>query len=450
MRRAGLSFFCIAMVGLYGCHGETSFEQATGKGTVRAINAISTSPEMTFLIEERSAASLSYAVASSGNQFDDLSYNFNFEVTLAGDTSPSRVASQFLDVIKDTDYTFLVTGQLANPTITLWDRPRPQFDEGATNFEAQVGHASAALGDVDVYLADPATAPAAGNALGTLSLGQVLPVESLAAGDYVLTLTAVGDPATVLYQSETVAFAAGDANLMTIFDGVGVDIATTIVNMTSLVSGSSLRIRTASVPTSIRFFHAALDSGNADIYVDDPLTTPVVANHAFGDDSGDIEVPSGALPLTYTTANNIGSILVDTDIQVSTGLRNHVLFVEDSDNVGQAINYIPDLRSVETLAKLAIAQTAAGVSPVDVYLVPSGETIDDAVPILNSLVSGLAPIAIPLAVAGDYDLYVTADDDKTPLASPVTITLALGDIVLAMIRENASPDAVDITLQPLP
>jgi hypothetical protein len=454
MRRALLLIYLLAVAALTGCHGETAFPQATGKGSVRAINAIKTAPDVSFLIEERSAGSLVYGVPSAGAQYDDLSYVFNFEAVLAGNTTRTRVASLPLDVVKDTDYTFVMTGQLANPTITLWERPSPDFDTGATNFEAQVGHLSAALGDVDVYLADPATAPAIGNELGTLTFGEVLPVSSLAGGDYVLTLTAVGDPATVLFQSNTANFAAGSAVLMNAFDGAGVDTVPTVVNTTDLTSGATTRLAASGRPTTMRFFHAAFDLGIADIYADDPLTTPILEDHAFGDVSTDIDVATGSLPITYTTANDVGSVLVDTEINTTAGRRNYVLLVEDGDGAGQTIPYIPNLRSVESQIKLGIAHTAAATTPVDVYIVPSGESIDEVNPALNGLGFGFAPVVIPLGAAGDFDIHITGDEDKIPLTDPLagqlTINVAFGDVLQIIIRETAVAGVLDVAVIPLP
>ena len=50
----------IAIFGIAACGGDTAFPQATGKGTIRAINAITTSPEFGFLIEERFLSGVSF------------------------------------------------------------------------------------------------------------------------------------------------------------------------------------------------------------------------------------------------------------------------------------------------------------------------------------------------------------------------------------------------------
>ena len=119
--RFALLLTAAAALLLAACTGESQLPEATGKGIVRAINAISTSPDIVFRIEERTIASLSYKVASSGARYDDLEYTFNFDADLGGEAGLTRIASFPLDVIKDTSYTFVVSGSLAAPDITLWE-----------------------------------------------------------------------------------------------------------------------------------------------------------------------------------------------------------------------------------------------------------------------------------------------------------------------------------------
>ena len=47
---------CIAAAAISACSSDSSLPTATGKGSVMALNAISTSPEIGFLIEERGIA----------------------------------------------------------------------------------------------------------------------------------------------------------------------------------------------------------------------------------------------------------------------------------------------------------------------------------------------------------------------------------------------------------
>ena len=79
MRKTLFILGCIATLLLGACTGESSRPVATGKGAIRTISTIPTSPRIIFLIEERTLAVAEYAAATSRTNFDDLDYIFNFE-----------------------------------------------------------------------------------------------------------------------------------------------------------------------------------------------------------------------------------------------------------------------------------------------------------------------------------------------------------------------------------
>ena len=139
-----------------GCGGDPNLPEATGKGNVRAINAIPTSSDIVFLIEAFDLGSIDYQGATAPDPYDDLSYTFNFEAFYAGDSARRLVASRDVDIVADRDYTFLLTGTLANPSITLLDTEQRSFNDTDTVFAARFAHTSAALGALDYYFADPA------------------------------------------------------------------------------------------------------------------------------------------------------------------------------------------------------------------------------------------------------------------------------------------------------
>ena len=107
---------------LSGCHGESSRPEATGKGVIRAINAIPTSPEIGFQIEERPIEGFNYKSNTAPALWDDLSYTFNFQAILA-DGEESRIASTSLDVTRDVEYTMVLRGSFTSPTVNTWQIP---------------------------------------------------------------------------------------------------------------------------------------------------------------------------------------------------------------------------------------------------------------------------------------------------------------------------------------
>jgi hypothetical protein len=449
-----------AALTLAGCGGESRFPEATGEGSVRAINAIPTSPEIGFLIEERRIGNIDYKSSSGKSRYDDLEYTFNFEAVIPNSMLPDvdeagsslrRIASRLIDVVRDTSYTLVISGDLLDPTVTLWERPEPEFADGATGIEVQVGHAGATLGAVDVYFADPATTPAAGNALGTIAAGEVLSVSSFEAGEHVLTLTTPGNPGDELFQSETIVSAAGNAYLFVAFDPDGRDLSPVAVRRINIVANQSTRIPDADYPPTYRFHHASADADAVDIYTDDPLTVPAVSGLDFRGVSADTPMPSGDVPITVTEAGNQGNLIEDVDRLVITGVRYFAYLFENATGGTSLIEYIPDLRSVETYAKISVISTVPGENAVDFYAIPaeSDTTLEDAFPLLFGLIPSLAPVEFDLN-ENSYEVYVTVSGEKTVLAGPIALELANGDIVQAVIYENVDPAVVDVEFMPLP
>ena len=401
-----------------------------------------------------------YKSITATNNYDDLEYTFNFEAVIPNSMLPDvdeagssirRIASQFIDVVRDTSYTMVLSGDLLEPTVTLWERPEPELGENATNIEIQVGHVGATLGAVDVYFADPATPPAAGNALGTIAAGEVLPVSSFEAGEQVLTLTAPGDPNTVLFQSETIVNSAGNAYLFVAFDPDGRDLSPVAMRRFNIVASQATRIPDANFPATYRVHHASADAGAVDIYTDDPLTVPVVSGLDFRGVSADTPMPSGDVPVTVTAADNQGAVIDAASRLVVTGVRYFVYLFENASGGTSVTEFVPDLRSVETYAKMAVINTAPGDTAVDFYAIPadSETTIEDAFPLLFGLVPSLLPVEFELN-ENSYEVYVTVSGEKTVLAGPIALDLANGDIVQTVIYENVDPAVVDVEFIPLP
>jgi hypothetical protein len=445
-----LTLGLIAAALLFGaCAKESSLPNPTGTGTIRALNAIPNSPEVAFLIEERLLGSVRTKETSNPAEYDDLDYTFNFDTVLAGDITRTRVASQFLDVQADVDYTLVISGAIDAPDVAVWEADRREWGETETIFELSASHLSPSLGLVDIYITDLATPPALGSQFATLGSGEVSASAELEAGDYVVTVTPAGDDATILFVSDTVTIGSRTQILLSLFDIDGNDLAPVSVRLFNLTGGGSSAVSDSRIPPQARFIHASLDLGDADIYVDDPLTTPLVANHMFKDVTAFVDITADVNPITYTTAGNIGSILVDEDVTIPAGTRTdfHVVTLQDDTDV--LITSISDRRSNSTVARLAIIYTANERAAVDVYIVPSGELIDEATPLLAELPLGVRPVGISL-LPNSYDIYVTVEDEKVILAGPVPLVANAGDVFEAVIFENVDPNILDLAFIPLP
>lgn len=446
MKRIVIVAAALGAVLLAGCGGESAFPEATGKGRVRAINAIPTAPQIDFLIEERLVGSADFKGATTANEYDDLDYTFNVEAILP--SGRERLASQFLDVVADTDYTFVISGSLANPTITVTEAAVRTFEESDTVFEWRFAHYGETLGDVDIYLDAPGVAPALGQQVATLAPGDVSAPADYTEGDYVLTYTVAGDPGTVLLASDTVTLQPRLASTVAVFDADANEIGQISVRAYNDLGGV-LAVVDADVSSTVRFHHISQALATADVYNDDPMMfPPIVTGHAFGDVTGDIPVAAGLNSLTYTGTGDTATILFEDALSLAGGSRTDYFVVGETDALSSFATF-SDRRPVETFVKFSFLHAAFNHPAIDFYIVDADTDISDQLPLLFGVPAGTQPLSSNLQ-AGSFDLYVTVSGEKTVIAGPVRMDIALGDIVNYIALDNVDPAIADLVLIPLP
>lgn len=442
---------CLAVALLSACGGESSLPEATGKGSVSAINAIATSPEIGFLIEERAQDGINFKENVPPRDWDDLAYTFNFEAVIPPEPGTTRIASEFLDVVANMEYIFLVWGSLSDPTISLWEKPERAFDGSETFFEMRVGNAAQTLGRVDVYFAPEGVAPVLGEQFATLAPGEISATADFESESYVVTVTAEGDPSTVLFQSAPSFIIPIQSVVVTLFEGDANDtspFAGRIINS----SGQSTSLPDGRSSPTTRYVHATPDLATADVYDDAALTNRIVAGLVFGDATGDIDTPIGEVPLSFTAADNPGAILHETTLTSFIGTRVNFYMTVDTTVDPSALigaRLIVDRRSIETIARLTFFHSAVNHPEVDLYVVDRGETIDDKLPRQFGLAYRAQTPAIALA-EGSFDIYVTTVGDKTILDGPIPFDTVLGGVYEGLLIDRVDPALAEFKILPPP
>ena len=307
-----------------GC-AETSLPKASGKGQVRGINSIVDAPELAFRIEERVIGNVNFRGTAGFDEWDDLEYTFNFDVFLPGDQDPTRIASQFVDVVLDTEHTLVITGTLDNPTILLWEEPEARTGTATdTVFEMDFVHLSPQTGQVDVYYDIAGTVPVVGNEIGTLSNGERLPYREFSGGDYELILTAPGDPTTVLFQSDAFARVPTDRLTTALFDPDPSITANVGVNIIS-PTGSAQTLADVNSPGVARMIHAAFGTENFDGYFNGDFNTTIFPNVGFGEITGSVDVTDPLTTITLTPVGNTGATIHEFQIQLVPNTRRTLI-----------------------------------------------------------------------------------------------------------------------------
>jgi hypothetical protein len=288
-----------------------------------------------------------------------------------------------------------------------------------------------------------------GNALGTLSFGEVLPQADFEAGQYVLTFTAAGDPLTVHFESSTFSLISQTSTLLSIFDTDANDTGLWSVRAFFSAGGSGVVPAVDSTATA-RFYHASTELATADIYNDETLMAPpIVTNHAFGDVTPDMEMPVGTNLLFYTAAGNSGAPLFDDGTTILVTTHRNVYAVGNFDAL-RTVTYIPNRRPVETQARFSFINTALNYPLVDLYVVRTGIDIANVFPTFFGVTIGNVPVTTTFN-ADSFEIYLTPTGDKAVIAGPFALDMMLGDVFEYIAYDNlADPMIADLVSIPLP
>ena len=318
MKRTSTFLACTAALVLAACTSDSQLPSPTGKGGVRGINAIPGSPVVTFRIEERSLGNLNYKNSSTPTLYDDFEYNFNFDIINPGEDEAQRIASTTQKVDNGVEYVFVVSGDLANPTLTTWETPLRDWSGSETVFEARFAHLAESLGNIDVYFYDQSgPLPVQGEQVATLSFGDIMDIADFEEGSYKALVTAAGDINTVYHDSIPGIFNPRSSHLISIFDGNANDTSPYILwSMSS--AGQQLRLPDAAYAPTIRFVHGAATLPAVDIYNDEALTNLVRSNLALGETSVDIDTVTDEVTWYFTPTGSTATVLFSETISSAT------------------------------------------------------------------------------------------------------------------------------------
>jgi hypothetical protein len=437
-------FLTIAAAIVVGSCAETQRQTATGKGRIRGIAAIVDAPDTVFRIEEKSLGTLRYKAATSYASYDDLEYNFNFDIQLPTDTDLTRLASQFVDVIADTDYTIILTGTFANPQTIVWEDAPREWTGTETVFEPTFAHFSPALGDVDVYFAPPGTPPVLGNAVATLANGERVRSPDVESALYEVILTAAGNPSNILYTSEVLQGTERTRPVFAIFDA---DPSITSPVAMHIVSegGGSLGVPDPAFPAQLRFYHTAFGVENVDFYFDDDFGNRIFADVAFGELTTYTGVSDADTKVTLTATGNTGAILHENGIVIPPGSKQTIVLAGDPATL--FFNQLKDEpRPLAVGAALRVANFAINNDFTKAYLLEPGTEINAFTEALFGGLSSQADTGYFSFEQGPFEMTITDFNDIVPIAPPVTLDLAVGEILEIAILDTVDPAVFELTV----
>ncbi len=423
---------------------ESATPQATGKGNIRGLNAIVTAPEIGFLIEERNLGNVNYKGVTSFNIFDDLTYNFNFDLLIPGQADANRLATEFVDVLADHEYTVVLTGSIADPSSLYWEDPIREWAESDTVSEVFFAHLAPQIGELDVYFAAAGTVPVLGQSVGSIAFGERLPAQDFEAGVYELILTLKDDPASIRYQSVQLTAVEQTRAILAVFDPDPTLPGNLGVNILGGPAGSSV-VADVNFPPQMRTFHAALGTQNYDGYLDSDFSNLVFSDIGFLELSQYADVLTSIPLLTLTQVGNSGATIHEGDIAVSRGTRNTLVLAGEPGGLVY-VGLLDRARPLETYPQIRFLNASFNTDALDIYMLEPGTSPDDAILPLFGGLPTLLNTGFGPAPEGMREITATLQGEKTPVSSPVLVDLAAGNSADIIIVDTVDPAVVELVV----
>ena len=416
---------------------ETRFTEATGEGTVRGINAVVELDDVTFRIEEFGLGGVPFKGSSATVPYDNLSYTFNFDLGVPGESAPRRLASRTVDVVDQQDYTFVLTGDATSQQIVLWERTQRDWvgDEGV--FEVVVGHLNTTLPAVDIYLVQTTQVVDPTTLVGTVSFGAQLDAYEAAAGEYQVIITTQGQPTDILFQSIPVTILGGQTYIAAAFDadpGITGPASLRLINQ----GGTAIEVPDERFAGTAQFINASLGLGNIDIAFDGDFTNLAVTDLEYGEVSPDVEAPTSQVPYTYVPTGNTMPLL-EEDTLVPRGIRDVIILSGPPDGL-VTIQLESPRRGFSTSAQFRLVSTTTNLDFVDIYLLEPGTDINTVNPTIFGVGRGFNRITT--VAPGDLELTVTGFTEKTALIPPQIVSLNANDFVEIVLLDDPDPTIV--------
>ncbi|MEO8466718.1 MAG: DUF4397 domain-containing protein [Gammaproteobacteria bacterium] len=342
------------------------------------------------------------------------------------------------ELVADQNYTFVLTeeaGQVS-PQIVEYS---PKL-ANATDTQFAVVHAGATLPSMDVYVQPAGISIAGATPRGSIDFRGQIAAKTLASGDYEITLTAAGDPSSVLFAASAVTLAAGVTNVFVIESegGQGTEAISVV-----MAQDSPFVLYSTNATSGARVLNLADDGAARDFAVNHEYTPPLLPAVPFGTITSYVNVPINAtLPITVTPAGNPGVLELDTTMSTPPGALATVLFAGPAGTLTSQIVADDRRRNVDE-AKLRFFNGANQFTTVtEMVLAPVGA--DQATIIAFTGLGAPALSDYLYSTPGEFDLYFRENGTNAVRAGPIHVNLVSGGIYGFLTLNGADTSTVSV------
>lgn len=370
---------------------------------------------------------------------------------LPGGETATVISADGVSLRADTNYDVIAVGKVGDETI----EPLILTDDGArddaNSARLRVAHLSpeaqtAAGGPVDVYVT------ASGDALpdeATFSFSfkeSVGPLELPASDDYRIRVTAAGSD-MVVFDSGQIGLPEGADLLVGAVDNTGANGDASSISLIVVNGGDVAEIFDVDQQSGVRVVHNSFVAGAVDVLLNDvvavdDLAYPQAAPGSMLDNYA--QVPVGTQNVKVTPFNDNATVAIEADLDFSAGVGYTVIANGLFADI-EALVLTDTVRDIATQASVRVVHGSTLAGPVNVYLLPEGQTeVGNASPALSGVEFGQESGYLAVT-PGAYNLVVT-DPDGNVAIGPAEVNLEASGIYTAIARDNDAFDGADLIL----
>lgn len=407
------------------------------QSSIKVVHAVSDAPAVSIdggaLLQ---VARLSYGQSTNQVMLPEGSYNLGVDALLPQNGKARVINAQGVALLAANSYTVFAVGTAATSTVEPLVVASPVAAIASGNIRVQVVHAAAAAPMVDIHVTAPGAALSSGTVAATLSFRQFTAPLTLTAGSYQVRVTLPGKPQTVVFDSGTLALAAGSdltvAAINNRFAGAS-PVSLVAVN----ANGTFADIKDAASTADVRVVHAVSDAPAVDVLLNNNKAIP---NLSFPNFTGYAKLTPGAYNVKVAAAADNSVVVINADLNLAAGSYATVLA---TGSLGQGnitplvLSDTPRRIATEAQVRLVHASTLAG--NVDIYVTPTTDISSSSPAFAN--VPFKAETSYVSLLPGNYVVTVTPAGSKTAAIGPVALTLSGNKIYTAVARDGANRTA---------
>lgn len=365
-----------------------------------------------------------YHASSNVLELDEGTYSITVQGILPDGTTADVIGPADLEFSGETRYEVFALGQVADESLEplILSNPVSAVADGESRI--QVVHAAYGAPTVDVYLTAPEDELASASPAVTLEYAADSGQVEVPAGDYRVRLTPAGET-TVVYDSGTLPLADGGDYIVAATNNVTTGESPVTLQIST--GEDTLIVPDANAGSDIRVVHASPDAPNVDVTLNN-AAEPQIADLAFGDFAGYLNVPAGDYTADVAVAGGSPIVFDDVPLTLEAATSYSVYAVGEVANINLQV-LTEARRPIATAAQLQIVHASPSAGNVDVYLTATDD-ISSADPVFTDIpfdAQALASTGSVQVAPGEYFATVTATGTKDAAIGPVALTLdALG------------------------